>query len=331
MFYKYGLPLIAAGLLIFALALAIVNQRPDPDVSPPVPPPLTPFGDTVAGLGMVEPSTEASGTSTIAVGSQLAGAVSKVSVLIGQHVKAGTVLVELDPQLTNADLKVREANVAVADAQIEVAEANFRQMEDQYVRARKLIQNKAIPPQEFVANEQAYLAARAQVSLAKANAMQARAMVDQDRTTLSLLQVRAPVDGTILQINVRPGEYVATFTMQSLILMGNLQPLHVRVNVDEEDIPRLKLYAPARAKIRGDASQEEVPMAFVRLEPYVVPKTSLTGINTERVDTRVVQVIYAVDPNHRLVQEKKLLVGQIVDVFIDARPIAESIKPQGAP
>lgn len=72
-------------------------------------------------------------------------------------------------------------------------------------------------------------------------------------------------------------------------------------------------------------------MKFVRLEPYVVPKTSLTGINTERVDTRVVQVIYAVDPNNRLVQEKKFLVGQLVDVFIDARPTAQSSKAPGTP
>lgn len=331
MFYKYGLPLLAGGLLIFAVVLAIVNQRPEPDVSPPVPPPLTPFGDTVAGLGMVEPSTEASGTSTIAVGSQLAGAVVKVSVSIGQQVKAGTVLVELDPQLTNADLRVREANVLVADAQIEVAEANFRQMEDQYSRNKVLMQRAAVAAEDFVTSQQNYHSARAQVSLAKANAKQARAQADQDRTTLSLLQVRAPVDGTILQVNVRPGEYVSTYATQSLILMGNLQPLHVRVNVDEEDIPRLKLYASARAKIRGDASQEEVPMKFVRLEPYVVPKTSLTGINTERVDTRVVQVIYAVDPNNRLVQEKKFLVGQLVDVFIDARPTAQSSKAPGAP
>jgi HlyD family secretion protein len=47
--------------------------------------------------------------------------------------------------------------------------------------------------------------------------------------------------------------------------------------------------APARAKIRGDASQQEVPLSFVRLEPYVLPKTSLTGVNTDGVDTRVVR------------------------------------------
>ncbi len=91
----------------------------------------------------------------------------------------------------------------------------------------------------------------------------------------------------------------------------------MRVNVDEDDIPRLKLNAPARAKLRGDVRQEEVPLTFVRLEPYVVPKTSLTGTNTERVDTRVVQVIYAIAPSSRLVQDKKILVGQLLDVFID--------------
>jgi hypothetical protein len=92
--------------------------------------------------------------------------------------------------------------------------------------------------------------------------------------------------------------------------------VHVRVSVDEEDIPRLKLKAPARAKIRGNIQREELPLTFVRLEPLVVPKTSLTGANTERVDTRVVQVVYALDPACKLVQEKKVLVGQLVDVFI---------------
>jgi HlyD family secretion protein len=54
-------------------------------------------------------------------------------------------------------------------------------------------------------------------------------------------------------------------------------------------------------------------LKFVRIEPYVIPKKSLTGDNTERVDTRVLQVIYAVDGGN-----KRLFVGQQVDVFIDA-------------
>jgi RND family efflux transporter MFP subunit len=322
MIRKYVLPLLAAGMLIFAVAHALYTQRTEPDTSPPVPPPLSPFGDTVAGAGMVEPSTEASGTSNIAIGSQLAGAVTKVAVSVGQDVKAGDLLFELDPRQTEADLKVREANLLVSQAQLAAADATFRTLQDQWERDKKL-DRATLPDESRIAHYEAMRNSEAQVNLAQSNVALARAQVEQNRTTLALLKVQAPVDGTILQVNVRPGEYVSTFGGQSLILLGNLRPLHVRVNVDEEDLPRLRLHAPARAKLRGDTRQEEIPLTYVRLEPYVVPKTSLTGTNTERVDTRVVQVIYAIDPTNHLVQEKKILVGQLVDVYIDTRPTSQ--------
>lgn len=316
MSHKYVLPVLAAGLVVFAVAHALYVQKPERETPPPVPPPVTPFGHTVAGLGMVEPSTEASGTGNIAVGSQLAGAVSKVAVSVGQEVKAGDLLFELDPRQTEADLKVREANLLVSEAQVRAADAMRRTQLDQWERDQKLDRN-TLADQDRVAHYQALRNSEAQLDFARASLGLAKAQVEQDRTMLALLKIRAPVDGTILQVNVRPGEYVTIFAGQALILLGNLNPLHVRVNVDEEDLPRLELYAPARAKLRGDARQEEIPLSFVRLEPYVVPKTSLTGVNTERVDTRVVQVIYAIDPRNQLVQEKKVLVGQLMDVFIE--------------
>ncbi|MBN9120159.1 MAG: efflux RND transporter periplasmic adaptor subunit [Planctomycetes bacterium] len=317
---KYVLPLIALGMLIFSVAHALSVQRPEPRTPPPVSPPQSPFGDTVAGAGMVEPSTEASGTGNIAVGSQLAGTVTRVAVRVGQEVRAGDPLFELDARLTEAELKVREATVAVTEAQVRVAEANLKAALDTYERAKQTRAGGASSEQDYVTAEQAHESGRAQLAQARANVQQARAQVAQSLTQLQILKIRAPVDGTVIQVNVRPGEYVATVAGQSLVLMGNLRPLHVRVNVDEEDLPRLKLAAPARAKIRGDLAQTEVPLTFVRLEPFIVPKTSLTGVNTERVDTRVVQVIFAVDPENPLVQQKKVLVGQLVDVFIDARP-----------
>ncbi|QJW94574.1 efflux RND transporter periplasmic adaptor subunit [Frigoriglobus tundricola] len=328
--FKYVLPLLAAGLVVFAVSHALVAQRAEPQ-TPPVPPPRSPFGDTVAGAGMVEPSTEASGTGNIAVGAQLPGIITKVAVRIGQDVQGpvrvfgttvreGDLLFEVDPRLTEADLKVREATVAVNEAQVGVAEATLRTTRDQFERARLSRESGVVSEQDYVTAEQAYLSAQAALAQSRANVLQARAQADQDRTQLKLLRVRAPVTGTILQVNVRPGEYVASAPGQSLVLMGNLRPMHVRVSVDEEDLPRLILHAPARAKIRGDVNQAEVPLTFVRLEPYVVPKTSLTGVNTERVDTRVVQVLFAVDPEHPLVRDKKVLVGQLLDVFIEARP-----------
>jgi multidrug resistance efflux pump len=360
MMQKYVLPAGAAVLVIFAIGYALYLQRPEPNPPPPVSPSVSPFGNTVVGAGIVEPSTEASVNGYIAVGTQLGGLVTAVHARIGQEVKKGQLLFELDRRLTEADLQVRldalenaEAQlqklerqprpeeVPPSEAQVRLAEANLKSAQDVRERDRQMLGiggAEAISPQDLIAHEAVYRAALAQVGVANANlallkagawdadkliaytaAKQARAQVEQDKTTLDLLQVRAPVDGTVLQVNFRPGEYVAAVPGQALVMMGSLRPLHVRVNIDEEDIPRLRLGAPARAKLRGDALQDEIPMTFVRLEPYVLPKTSLTGTNIERVDTRVVQLVYAIDPGNKLVREKKVLVGQLMDVFIDTR------------
>ena len=91
-----ALPLTAGLLLIFSVVCALDIQRSEPETPPPVPPPVSPFVATVAGAGMVEPSTEASTTGGISVGSQLPGVVTKIGVHIGQTVKPGDLLFELD-------------------------------------------------------------------------------------------------------------------------------------------------------------------------------------------------------------------------------------------
>ena len=138
----------------------------------------------------------------------------------------------------------------------------------------------------------------------------AKAEIELDR-----LVVRALVAGEVLQVKVRPGEYVGTPPNQPLIILGNIETLHVRVDIDEYDIPRFRRDVPATAVPRGNL-QVRYPLKFFRVEPFVIPKKSLTGDNTERVDTRVLQVIYEFDPAGL----PPLFVGQQVEVFIDAGP-----------
>jgi hypothetical protein len=105
------------------------------------------------------------------------------------------------------------------------------------------------------------------------------------------------------------------------MLLGNVSNLHVRVDIDEHDIPRFSLNAPARAIIKGHP-ELSFPLKFVRVDPYVVPKKSLTGMNTERVDTRVLQVIYTFEPG-----SMPVFVGQQVEVFLEARPTDAATHP----
>src|SRR5262249_48239334 len=142
--------------------------------------------------------------------------------------------------------------------------------------------------------------------IAAASVEQARAQVEQTETELERLVVTALVDGRVLQVHVRPGEFVGAPPGEPLVGLGNVSQLHVR------DIPRYQPGTKAKATLRGDPRQA-FELRYVREEPYVIPKKSLTGDNTERVDTRVLQVIYAFEDS-----SARVYVGQQVDVTIPA-------------
>jgi len=77
--------------------------------------------------------------------------------------------------------------------------------------------------------------------------------------------------------------------------------------------------APARAFVRGNR-EINTAIQFVRTEPYIVPKRSLTGDTTERVDTRVLQILYGFERG-----DLPVYVGQQMDVFIEAAPLETNI------
>jgi len=148
---------------------------------------------------------------------------------------------------------------------------------------------------------------------------QAEAQIGQIQTDIDRCLVRAPVDGVVLQVSVRPGEFVGAPPSQALLVLGATDKVvHVRVDIDEHDIPRFKKGVPAEASLRG-RPDVKYPLKYVRTDPYVIPKKSLTGDNTERVDTRVLQVLYVLD-----VEDRPICVGQQMDVFsnLDGTPTA---------
>lgn len=152
---------------------------------------------------------------------------------------------------------------------------------------------------------------------------QARRMLETAEIDLALLTVRAPIDATVLQVNVRPGEYAFAGTVLTpLIILGNLDPLYVRVDIDEGDVARFSPAAPAYATLRGQPN-ERMQLKFVRVEPIVVPKRSLTGVAGERVDTRVLRVIYALPSD-----AGQAFSGQQVDVFIESSTRSGQVSQQ---
>src|SRR5262249_11833768 len=142
---------------------------------------------------------------------------------------------------------------------------------------------------------------------------QAAAAVRQDEINIDRLTMRAPAEGVVIQNKVRLGQYAQAGPLaEPLMVFAAGKGLHVRASIDENDAWRVRKGAPAVARLRGN-SRITYPLEFVRFEPYVVPKRSLTGAATERVDTRVLEAIYRF-------QDPKAAVfnGQQLDIFIEA-------------
>lgn len=141
----------------------------------------------------------------------------------------------------------------------------------------------------------------------------AEAAVRRDEVQLELHTIRAPSRCRILQIRCHPGEYLAApQSSASPMIVGVTDPLHIRVAIDEADIPRFSETGDAYAVVRGRA-ERRVPLRFVRRESLVIPKTNLTGGQRERIDTRVLEVIFAVHE-----ADLGATVGQLVDVYLSA-------------
>ena len=305
---QYLLPVLAAGAALFA-TVSVVRTQPVREVTEPVsPPPASSFTDTVAAVGLIEASTE-----HISVGTPLSGVVTEVLVTLNQSVRAGTPLFRLDTRALQASLAVHESQLTAARARQATAQCQVEDLNDRLERSLKLRSSTVISEDELIRTRFALKVSQARAVEAQAEVAVAEASAASVRTEITRSTILTPMDATVLQLKIRPGEFAAAGAPTSpLILLGNLSPLHLRVDIDEHEAWRVQPGTRAKGHVRGNATLAS-PLSFVRFEPFVIPKRSLTGDSAERVDTRVLQAIYRLDRT-----DLRLYAGQQMDVFIEA-------------
>jgi biotin carboxyl carrier protein len=346
---RYIVPVIAILSLTLAVAWALASKPVHNPTVPPSVPPESRSEDTVAAVGLVEPASE-----NIELSCSVSGLVTGLYVKAGDQVKEGQRLFTVDERDVTARLGVKRAALALAqaslqklkqvpraeeippaEAKVDEAKAQLADAEVQVKLIHSVSDRRAVREEDVKRRELNYEAAKARLQeaekdlallkagtwkpdleIARAEVQQAAAEVRQLETDLARLTMVAPVDGTILQNKVRLGQYAQCGPLaEPLMIFGGGSELHVRADVDESDAWRVPSGANSVAYLRGN-SQLSFPLEFVRFEPYVIPKRSLTGDATERVDTRVLQVIYRFrDPKPNVFD------GQQMDIYIaNARP-----------
>jgi HlyD family secretion protein len=294
---------VAGATATIALVARLNGQTPLQ--GPPIDPSPKPYAVSVAASGIIEALSE-----NVSIGVPEASLVTKVHVKVWDNIEEGQPLFTLDDRELKAQLAVNEANAVVA-------EATMRRLEDQLARLKRVNDPRAVSQDEVRTREH-------DVAVAQAQLEAARAQVAQNKVLLQRMIIAAPRAGTILQVNIRPGEYASATPKTAAMVLGDVNHLQIRADVDEQNAPRLQAGQTATAYLKGDTT-EPIALQFVRIEPYVVPKLSLTGVSTERVDTRVLQVIYS----FKRPENRSVYVGQQVDLFVKSGipAVAANVKP----
>jgi RND family efflux transporter MFP subunit len=293
--------------IIFVSQTQAEKQMPPPG-DPPIMPPQKPFVESVAATGILESLSE-----NVAIGVPLPGLITEVMVKVNDKVKKDQVLLKLDDRDLRAEELSLKAQQKISEAQITVSEAQLAKLRSQLERLISVTDARAVSRDDLENRKQDVAVAQAQVVAAKAQLAAAETSLQRISLLIERLTVKAPRDGTIIQINSRAGEYAATSPKTPAMILGDIDRLQVRADIDEQNAIRIREGQKAYGYLKGDPSVT-FPLEFIRIEPYVIPKTSLTGSSTERVDTRVLQVIYSLTRP----SDPPLYVGQQVDVFIEA-------------
>lgn len=171
------------------------------------------------------------------VGSQVSGIVKKLHADFNDHVKAGQILLELDPSLLQAQVRQSEANVSSAQASLQLARANEARMRDLYAK-------EYVTHQELDQAVQALESAKAQLELAKAQAA-------RDHTNLNYSVIRSPVSGVVVSRVVDVGQTVAaSFQTPTLFTIAqDLSLMQIDSSYAEADVGSIKVGQPATFRV----------------------------------------------------------------------------------
>lgn len=281
-----------------------IEKKPQP---PAFKPASNPYANGIYAEGIVE-SFQTSGAN-INIYPEVPGAISHILVSEGKAVKKGTTLILIDDSVQRATCEQQMAQVALASASLKSAQDQLdKQIKSYDIDSRSVSKNDLDNAQNAV-------------NVARANVEVMRKQHELAQTLLSKYTIRAPADGTILSINTAVGSYISaqgtydTYTQgfcPVLVMGGSQAYIGVRSYIDEILIHRLPETSHMNATMHIRGTDISIPLEYVRLQPYVSPKIELSNQRAERVDVRVLPVIFRFERPKNI----DIYPGQLVDVYI---------------
>ncbi|MGC3982073.1 MAG: efflux RND transporter periplasmic adaptor subunit [Steroidobacteraceae bacterium] len=228
---------------------------------------------TVTAIGTLQPRRY------VDVGAQVSGQINRLLVTPGSEVKAGDLLVEIDPSVQRATVDAGRAQLASLRAQLAEQTAQHRLAEQQFVRMNKLI-NVAVTLDDLQTAQANVESAAARIENIKAQIEQTQATLKADEARLGYTRIYAPMAGTVVSVEAREGQTLnATYQTPNILRIADLSGMTVWTDVSEADVRRIRSGMPVYFTTLG-SNGEGVSRRWQSTVRQVLPAPAM-ALNSE--------------------------------------------------
>jgi len=275
---------IAVALVAMASASGVLEEEPQASV-------LTEF----VSLGTIEETVLANGelepARIVSVGAQVSGQLKTLHVELGQKIKAGDLIAEIDPTAQAYALRIAEAALANVKAQRKARGFELRRAEQAYDRQKSMARQRAASVAELETAEAAFKVLTADIEALDAQIAQATVEVENAKANLGYTKVIAPMDGVVVAVVTKAGQTLnSNLAVPTIIVLAELNVMQVKVRISEADITRVKPGQIVRFTIMGETHLPTVG----RLEQIAPAPTSIATESTTASTTggQAAQAVY---------------------------------------
>jgi len=278
----WGAGVVAVLILLLILWLTVLHKPEKPD-----------YVTQPAAVGDVEKTVLASGTlepyQQVNVGAQVSGQVTKLAVELGQQVKKGDLIAEIDSQKQQNDLQTAQAQLNSVQAQRATAMANLAQAQSNFTRQQTLYKADAGSQADYEAAQATLKSAQASLDAANAQIRQATVSVNTAQVNLGYTRIIAPMDGTVIAIVTKQGQTVnSNQSAPTIVVLGQLSRMTVKAEISEADVIHVRPGMKVWFTTLGDP-QKKYYASLRSIEPA---PTDFTGDTTTSTTSNSTAIYY---------------------------------------
>ena len=249
--------------------------------------------ETITANGKIQPEKE------VKITPDVSGEIVELTVREGDNVEKGQLLLRIKPDVYISQRDRSLAAISQARARLSQAEAQFIQAELSYKRNKQLYDEETISRSEFEQAEASYLVAKAEVDAARFSVTSSEAALKEANENLVKTSIYAPMSGTVSMLLVELGERVAGTGMMAgtdMLRIADLSRMEAQVEVNENDIPRVKLGDTATIEIDAYTDYK-----FKGVVTEIASSAKTTGVSADQVTNFDVNILVLPDSYEALV------------------------------